>query len=309
MIKLIFMILLCTRILAASPGSTSLSFLKIDSGARASALAGAFSSYGNDAFAIFYNPSLGLNVDHHRIDIFHYEYFSDLRFENLSGVFRVHDNYAIGLGLGYLYSGDILKTIRAENMEGYTESGTFTTSDLLLLLSHSFRISQNFISGIGIKYISETIDKQTASTFALDIGVLYRVDLFIPMNIGLSLLNMGIPIQFVEKKENLPFIIKAGFSFGLDPLRLNKKGKKDISFTFDFEKPSDNDLSCRLGSELFFIDMFSVGLGYRYRFNQNDLGDISFGAGIEINYFSINYAFVPYKYLGNTHRFSLGIKF
>ena len=53
-------------------------------------------------------------------------------------------------------------------------------------------------------------------------------------------------------------------------------------------------------------------VGYRYAFNNADLGGLSnFGAGLGLrfNLMSLDYAFVPLGDLGMTHRISLNFRF
>lgn len=302
----LFCLIVSSQIQALTPGNTSMNFLKIDSGARASALSGAFSSYGDDSYAIFYNPALPLKSSSNKIDLMHYEYFEDLNYECISAIYRINYNYSIGLGISYLYSGNIIKTVRADNMEGYSQSGNFITTDMQILFCNSFRIIEKISLGISIKYLRETIDKESAITFAFDTGLVTKLNLFkFNPDFSISILNLGMPVKFIEKKENLPVLIKSGISFGFSSFGFSNK--RELNFIIEVEKPSDSKLNFRLGTEIWFKDIFALRIGYKL--GKNTLSSISIGAGIQINKFDLNYAFVPYKYLNDTHRFSIGVKF
>lgn len=294
---------------ASSPGSTALSFLKIDTGAKPSAMAGAYTSYGDDAFSMFYNPALLVNLKKHRVDVMHFEYLEDINYENISAAFKIKNLYSMGLGINYLYASGIARTVRANNMDGYKTTGTFGSSDLMIVVCNSLKLNKKMSLGINVKYISETIDKEGASTFAGDIGFFSHLSLPVESDFGVSILNIGLPIKYIEKKENLPILIRIGVSKGFNLFNLNKSDKKDLNISLNAEKPIDNDVNFRLGLESWFIDMIALRLGYKLNLNKNDLGNISLGVGLEIKQFSISYAFVPYKYLNNTHRFSAGIRF
>lgn len=307
---LIVCFLLARLAVLEASGNTALDFLKIDSGARASALSGAYSSYGSDSFAVFYNPALGAALQASRVDLMHYEYFEDLRLENASGIVRVSPYYALGAGITYLYSGPILRTRRDDNIEGYSASGHYTASDLLVLLCNSFRPGRSFFAGISLKYLRETLDAEKAVTFAADAGILLRPGFGPGLNVSLSVQNMGLPVRFVEKKENLPLLIRSGLSYGFSPVKWNRKGRvEDLNFSADAVKPADDRMNFRFGCEVFFLDLFAVRLGYRLNPVKDDLGGPSFGAGIFAGPLDINYAFVPYEFLGPTHRFSVGYQF
>lgn len=294
---------------AGSPGSTALSFLKIDTGARPSAMAGAYTSYGNDPFVLFYNPALIAELSKHEIGLMHFEYFEDINYENISSAFKVSDQYSVGFGINYLYVNGINRTVRANNMEGYTTTGTFGSSDLLIVMGHSLKITEKMNIGLNLKYIKESIDKKSASTFAGDIGFYSKVQLLTSFNFGATVMNIGLPIKFIEKRESLPLLGRCGISKGFNVFGLNESNKKDINLSIDAEKPIDNDINIRGGTEVWLINMIAVRLGYRLNMNQNDLGDITLGGGLDINWFSFSYAFVPYKYLTNTHRFSVRVRF
>ncbi len=306
---LILMFLNLNLLYASSPGSKALSFLKIDTGARPSSMAGAYVSYGDDAFSIFYNPALSSKLSKHRVDLMHFEYFEDINYENASAVFKVNDKYSAGIGFSYLYMTGISRTVRADNMDGYSTDGSFGSSDLMVVLCNSLQVNKNINIGVNIKYIKESIDKETASTFCGDLGFLSKLSLPLDPDFGISVCNIGLPIKYIDKKEDIPMLVKAGLSSSFNFIKLNAKEKKDLNISFNAEKPVDNDLNLRLGVEMWFIDMIAFRTGYKLSFNNDDLGGVTFGAGLDINRFSLSYAFVPYRYVNNTHRFSAGIKF
>lgn len=307
---LIFIFLILCPLSVRGSGNTALEFLKIDSGARASALAGAYSSYGDDSFAVFYNPALAVFASQSRVDLTHYEYFEDLRLENISGIVRISSWYSLGAGITYLYSGPIARTVRDDNIEGFSSSGRYTASDLLILVCNSFRLGDSVAAGLNMKYLRETLDSEKAVSFAVDAGVLIRPGFLSGLNFSFSFLNLGVPVRFVEKKESLPLLFRSGLSWGFSPLKWNgKKEVKDLNFSLEAVKPADDRLNFRFGFEVFFLDLCAVRLGYRFNPVKDDLGGPCFGAGLFLGRFDVSYAFVTYQILDPTHRFSIGYKF
>jgi hypothetical protein len=231
---------------------------------------------------------------------------SDLKFLNCrpltSGVW--------GFGMNYFYTPKDL-----ERRSGLYESdpqapispveGKFKAYDLALSASYGFTWNDKLDLGSTLKYIRQAIDDQAAGSAALDLGALYGFDLGDRrFTAGLAVLNLGPGIKFTDRRYDLPLTFRAGLS--------HKVYGTGMVLDADVSKPIDNYPSLALGVELPLSSKFFLRSGYRYRLNGNELGAWSgFAAGIGFNIarFSFDYAFSPFGELGNTHRFSLSMKF
>lgn len=310
--NLFIVFLFCMPLLLYSytPGSTSMSFLKIPIGARPASLGGAYTGLGEDSIAMFYNPASIGYVPQNEISGTHLEYFESIRYENLAAAFSVKDRYVLGVGICYLYVSDIPKTVAAENIEGYDIIGEFGASDLMVMFCNSIKISEYSYVGLNIKYIRENIADSTASTFAFDVGYNMKILKIKDLKIGVSLLNLGMPLKFIEKKESLPVIFRAGVGWRFLKTGLNPQSKgKDLEIGADIEKPFDNKARLHLGSELKIFDKFFIRVGYIFNFNKNNPNNICIGGGILFKMVRLDYSFVPYNFLGGTHRFSVTVNF
>ena len=142
--------------------------------------------------------------------------------------------------------------------------------------------------------------------------------------------NFGTPVKFINESYPLPLTFNTGISFM--PLAAYSL---PLGVSLDMSFPNDNTASWRVGTEYIAGQLISLRLGYN---SQSDLTkDIitgssfskidsninlitGFVAGFGINIplhrgysgvtngISLDYAFVPYGELGETHRMSLGIK-
>ncbi len=293
---------------AVSSGTSSFDFMRLDVGARMSALAGAgTSSTVPDSFSFYYNPALSAYVPHIDISLAHMEYLENLRNENINAVFKVNNSYRIGIGIMYMYANDFIHTVSAENIEGFSIIGKFSYYDLMAVVNNSFILSKYLIGGINIKYVSEKIYLETADGVLFDIGVKNREKLFGIIEMGVSVENMGESVKFVDKKEKVPLIVRGGLSSGFSLFNINTM-HNDIALFADIVKEIEYNLSVNFGLEFWAFDIISIRGGYKLNIDSSRLSDITVGLGINYDKFELGYAFIPFDYFGNTHRISLNIR-
>ncbi len=103
-----------------------------------------------------------------------------------------------------------------------------------------------------------------------------------------------------------------GGKLGSDPLPLTfKRGAasklKTLTLAVEIAKPQDNEIYYCLGAEWWLRNILASRVGYK---TNQDIGKgITAGIGFKMGKTSIDYAYVPYGDLGDTHRISLGMKF
>lgn len=302
-------------------GSTSAAFLKIGAGARAVSMGGAFTAVADDPYALFWNPAgLAVLKDRHA-GFTHNEYFQSLGQELLvytseGEKLRFLKKPALkkgtwALGLNYFHTPKDL-----ERRSGLYESdplypispveGTFRAYDLAFSLGYGYAYSADTNIGGAVKFISQTIDNESGSTAALDLGVTRSFNwlggrLF---TAGASALNIGPGVKFVSRTYDLPLTLRAGLSH-----RIPETG---ALLSFDVSKPVDNYPFFALGLEQQLTSRLALRSGYRYRLHGNELGawsGFSAGLGLALERFSFDYAFTPFGDIGNSHRFSLSFRF
>jgi hypothetical protein len=77
----------------------------------------------------------------------------------------------------------------------------------------------------------------------------------------------------------------------------------------DLNKPLDNKLEIRTGAEWWLAELFALRAGYRTNIAKNAGLGVSAGFGLKFSNYIIDYSFLPYGDIGNTHRLSLSYKF
>lgn len=304
-----------------SAGSTSAAFLKLPVGARAVAMGGAFTAVAGDPYSIYWNPAglAGLEGERHA-GIFHNEYFQGLGQEFLfytapASGFSLPlagrpKSGAFGLGLNYFYTPKDM-----ERRSGLYEAdpvnpispveGKFGAYDLAFSAGYGWRRGEDLSLGAAFKVIRQTIDGESGGSVALDLGVLRDFTYGgTPYTAGFTVQNLGPGLKLADRRYGLPLVFKAGLSRPLP-------GPGGL-LALEVSKPVDNYPSVAAGVEYPLTGRLALRSGYRYRLYGNELGawsGFSAGAGVTFDKLSFDYAFTPFGVLGNSHRFSINLRF
>jgi hypothetical protein len=288
-------------------GTSSFSFLNIPTGARAAALGQAFTSVPNDVQGLVYNPACLATMAASQISFEHLSYVADVTEEGFVAGHAGRDQaMSWGFQTNYLHVGEIDRTV-ATNLptgDGFTEAGTFSTYDMSMGASLAGPFLMEGLSiGTTLKFLRESLADASSNGAALDAGVIYQGNVERSWNIGASLLNAGFASKFAEAAVKLPTTLRVGAS-----------GQPFAQWLFsaDFVKRTDTAGEADIGAEVTPKKLFSMRVGYRYAFNNPDLGGLSnfsAGMGLRFSSMSLDYAFIPLGDLGLTHRISLNYRF
>jgi len=278
-------------------GISSANFLKLDVGARQSAMAGAFAGLGDDVNTINYNPAGLLQVGTISMTAMHNQWLQSIKYEYLGYAQKVWWGGVIGGSLAYFHLDDI-EGSKFSQTGAYEKASNYTAWDSCLTLSYAHPWSDRFSIGANFKVIYEKIEQEDASTIAFDLGTFYNTPID-NLSFGLCLQNLGSGLKFIQDKSDLPMNLKGGIAVRLLD--------DHLLIALDMNKPIDNDLNLRLGFEYWLIDAFALRAGYR---TDMDIGSgFSGGLGLKLMNYQLDYGFAPYSELGDTHRISISMKF
>jgi len=104
-----------------------------------------------------------------------------------------------------------------------------------------------------------------------------------------------------EKTDKLPPELRIGFNRSFYPRKDNS-----ILASVDAVSSTDDKYHFLLGGEYGFKDTYFFRTGFKINYDTNWL---TLGCGTRYKQYKIDYAFVPYKILGNTHRITLSYLF
>ncbi len=312
-------------------GTSAANFLEIGIGATAEALGGAYSSLASNATALYWNPAGISNSSKVDITINHSEWLADTQFQFFGLVFPIGNGIALGVSYTGLNYGDKRPVRTIGQPEGTGEF--YRAADMALAGSFAMKVTDRFSFGITGKYISQQIWHESATSFAIDVGVLYKTQLE-GFNIGTSISNFGSDLQmdgrdlvraydadsknYSNDKLNvslktdsfpLPLIFRFGLSY-----QFNIGYRNSFTFASDMIHPSNNNVYLNSGFEYSFNNLIQLRVGYQSLFDENSEKGLTAGFGIvnpfeNIFDFSINYAYSDWGRLGYVQRITLNAGF
>lgn len=311
--------------------TTASPFLSITAGARASAMGGAYVAIANDGSSMFWNPGGMAQLDKSTVTFSNMNWFLDSQIQDAAVVLHSEKSGNFALSVRSLNYGDIEVTT-IENPEGTGE--VFTPTDLSVALSYSNFLTDQFSLGANAKFVQQKIWNESATGFAVDLGMLFRTK-FKNLRIGMSITNFGTDMKMsgddlrqaidIDQGINgnndrlegylgtdswpMPLLFKVGLAIDALDIEHHK-----IEFAVDAKHPSDNSESLDLGLEYAFNDLVFFRGGYRSLLASQieDQGiTAGFGLKYEFNGIGANFgaAYITHEYLQDPILWTLEISF
>jgi hypothetical protein len=282
---------------ASGTGTTGAQFLRLGAGARPVAMGGAFTAIADDVNGPQYNAA-GIAWARHKEAIASYiDYLEGISYSYLGYIHPLSNGSALGLAVAYLNSGAIDQTDLAGNTVG-----TFSSTQSLLLLTYAKTVSSKVSWGTNLKVFQQKIEQEKANGYALDFGAIYKA--WPRLGFGVNVQNIGPGVKFVQEKDPLPLTVKVGaaYIFVEDKLTLSTDAK--------YLPKEDSKVSENIGLEYWVSQNLALRVGYDTA-NISDIENfngVSAGMGFSFAGFNLNYAWMPYGILGDTHRIAVGYK-
>jgi hypothetical protein len=297
-LALVLIVIFCPTAEAGEPGTSGFLFLRLGNGARACGMGEAFTAVSDDATSIYYNPAGMANVEGVELNVTHSEWMIDIRFEQVSVVNEMLGG-AVGLTFTGLYYGEL---DRYRDFPSLSPDGTFSPYDLALAAGYATDVIPNLSMGATVKLIYSKIDFESATGYALDLGVMHRT-MVEGLTLAASILNLGPEAKFVEEKFYPPFQLRGGASYRYSPQWLS--GTIIVAADAVFPNDGDGEVKLHMGAEYSFERLFSVRAGYKGNYY---VQGPTFGIGVSYNRLRFDYAFMSISHdLENSHRFSINV--
>jgi hypothetical protein len=291
-------------------GTTGATFLKIEAGARPVAMGGAFVAVADDANTTYWNPAGLAQLEEREITAMHNEWLEDIRYEFLAYAQPIKsEGRAQGFGVSVMCL--YMSGLESRTTETIEPEGTFGAYDIAVAGAYAREVGKGVSIGANIKLIQQKIEDETAWSGAIDLGLLYRL----PgprggLRLGFAVQNIGPGIKFIKESDPLPLNIKAGIAKTFELRSI----KSEVTLAFDVNAPIDNVPNGHFGVEFVYQKMKDIELAGRIGYKTSTISDLnalsglSAGVGFVWKRMAIDYVWVPYGDLGNTHRISLTIK-
>ncbi|PIP20999.1 MAG: hypothetical protein COX40_01740 [Candidatus Omnitrophica bacterium CG23_combo_of_CG06-09_8_20_14_all_40_11] len=308
--SLLIILSITLSVYASGPGTNVAEFLRIGIGARPLGMGEAYSAISDDVYGINSNPAGIVNIEKNEVSLTHVKWFAGIGMDNILFAKRIKEKGTMGIGVISLDSGNISET-DMDALEEIIETGRdYKITDIALTISYATKLNAKLFgvkmpvssAGLNMKYYQEQIKDSRSNGVGVDCGFKYDVPKK-DISLGLVIQNLGSQLKgFNDKKERLPLNLKLGGAY-----RRNLKDKIDLTTSLDIEKSHYDETILHIGSELKY-DFFALRIGY----NSDKLRDSNMSAGFGFEFldkYGIDYAWVPYTLLGETHRISFMAKF
>ena len=288
---------------ADKSGSVAFKFLNLQYDARGAALGG-LAAQAAGAEGLYWNPAglakaggLGFNAGMT-------QWLVETSYMN-AGVVMPMAGGVLGVGFVSVDYGDFMKAGWQEVSGSYVfkpNIETFTASDNALQVSYGRFLSDKFSIGGSAKMISESIEDESLSGIAFDVGTQFNTG-YKNLQLGAVISNFGPSVEPVETEDESGLAPPMTFSFGAVGQAFGDDSM-GLMAGINVVKLSDMAQRIAVNGEMTVAGMIKIRGSYT-------LGDLvqdalSFGAGINMAGISVNVAMTQMVAFDPVMRFSLG---
>jgi len=312
-------------------GTSAAAFLEIGVGANSQAMGGAFTAIANDVSALYWNPAGITQLKKVSITANYTQWLAGTAHEYFGAVIPMGGRFAVGLSMNVLNYADKQPVRTIQLPEGTGEF--YAASDMALAATVAATITDKFSFGLTTKYILQQLWHESASAFAIDVGVLYHTQIE-GLRIGTTIANYGSELQMTGRDLRRPFdadetnysndrlnvlletdhfplplLFRFGLAYSFAPFQ-----GQYVTLAADLNHPSNSVESIDLGVEWAVGRMIVARMGYQSLFDDHAENGLSAGFGLAPQIGSsmqvgFNYAWSAWGLLGTVQRFSIDLTF
>ena len=300
-------------------GTSAANWLKIESGTRGIAMGGSQVASGRGLSGSYFNPASIAFVQGSEVYFSKSNYLVGITHNTLGYGKKLTPTDYVGIHLFYLDSG-LMDVTTVPSPDGTGE--TFNVLDLSLRMIYGKQLTDRLRIGGSIKYILEQIYTVQMQSFVFDLGSNFKTGIY-GIILGMSVSNFGPNVQFqgdglVIENEDTPsgfdqkiteeFSVPLIFRLGVQKdIFGSKEGSTNrLTVSADAINPIDYTVYGGLGAEYSWRDMAFIR-GGTHLFH--DTAGVSVGGGLKWNIIAIDYAYVNYGILEETHQFGISLEF
>ena len=301
--------------------TSAANWLKIESGARGISMGGSQVASGRGIAGAYFNPASIAFIKSSETYFSKSSYLAGITHNTIGYGTRLTPSDYFGIHLFYLDSGEMeVTTVPSPNGTGEY----FKVLDISLRLIYGKQLTDRLRIGGAIKYIREQIYTTHMQSFVFDLGSNFNTGIY-GIILGMSVSNFGPDVQFtgeglevpvadttdisgmlskITKKFSVPLIFRLGIQkdvFGGD-----ENSESRLTVSADAINPIDYTMYAGLGVEYSWRDMAFFRAGTHLF---HDTAGLSLGGGLKWKIIAVDYAYVNYGILEETHQFGIGLEF
>jgi len=283
-----------------------------------------------NANTVFWNPAgLGWLAGRADFDLNYTKGIAEINHSSLAGAVKLGNLGILALDALMMEYGTFYGTRRANNEQGFEDTGTFSPNAYALGLSFSQRVSDRFAYGVRLKFAKQDLgnawvgltgkdvddpaltiaEKSYAlDEFAFDVGAIYDF-MFHHIRFGAAIQNVSREIKYEDEKFPLPFA--ACFSATVDPLSFFMNNSDNpLILGFETRHPRDFEEKYQVGLEYFYQKLFILRSGYMGNYDERGLtAGLGFRQKLSGHELRIDYAFQNFGVFNSVHTFSFGMTY
>jgi len=266
-------------------GTSGSQFLGIGIGARAQGMGGAFTSVADGAAGFRWNPAGLSRATGHQVTLSHVAWLDDVSYQSAGYVLPLGVAGVLGVALE-------AGSLSWDNDAVGVDEPAGRASDF----AGSIAYARPLLSGLGVggafKYVSSELGPDAASSYAFDVGAVYRPSE--NLSLGAAVRNVGAGLTYGVEEDPLPAVMAVGGSYNL----------KGVLVSVDLEKQNDLEAVTRVGAEYSPAPYMTLR-GGAVSGGESALSALTGGLGVNWgSTWGLDYAFRDSDF-GGTHQLSL----
>ena len=296
-------------------------WLKIESGVKGISMGGSQVASGSGISGIFYNPASIAFTKSSEVYYSKSYYLAGISHNTLGYVTQISSSDYLGLYLFYLDSGE-MEVTTVISPDGTGEM--FNVLDLSVRFLYGKQLTDRLRIGVAIKYFREDIYTAQMQSLVIDLGSNFDTGMY-GFILGMSVSNFGPEVQYegdaldvtvdddiavpgklskITNKFPVPLTFRIGLSN--DVIGGGEESVHRLTFSADAINPIDYTVYGGVGFEYSWRDIAFVRGGTRL---YHDTAGLSLGGGLKWSMFAVDYAYVNYGILEETHQFGISLNF
>lgn len=284
-----------------------------------------------NAMGVFWNPAgISWGESFADVAVHHTTGIADINYNAFAASLRLGSFGHLGFSFLSMDYGDFYGTRRADNTDGYVETGSFSPGAYAFGLVFSQKVSDRFSYGVQIKRATQDlggawvapvsgsfsdpdlpISQRTykKDEFAFDVGAYYDFG-YKGVRFGAVLQNMSREIRFENDRIPMPFSVNFGAT--VEPLGffLGDEESRSLVLSFESRHPRDFNEKLKIGAEYTWMEIVVLRAGYMT--NYDERGFVA-GLGVRQEFgdtpIRFDYAYQPFGVFGTVHHLTLGLSY
>lgn len=320
-----------TEVETQKRAQTGMKFLSVSVDARAAAIGSAMTAeMQGSSTSMFYNPAGMAFMDgSFHASVGNLGFIADITYNQASAAYRPGGGNLGVFGISFVNVdyGDFVGTIRANNEDGFVETGMYAPTAMAIGFGYARSFSDRFSAGANFKYavqdfvgdfatsqdfetgVVATTESYKNSTIAFDFGVLYATG-FRSLVIAMSARNFSRELEYVRERFELPLTFQVGVAMNVVDFTALDPNIHALMLHVDAQRPRDFSEHVRFGAEYTFMNIISIRGGFEQLAASEEQG-FSLGAGLkyQLTNFKIgaDYAYTDFGIFGSLSRIAVKV--